>query len=84
MRGVRSKDLGSSFLKGVSHTYTLRVRLVKRVEKWKYRKLVRGWKSRRIKKFWFSLMRVWLEEWKNGRMKNFFVWLERKMRGWKI
>ena len=40
--------------------------------------------SERIEKIWFSLMCVWLEGWKSGRVENFFVWLERKMGGWKM
>ena len=62
----------------------LRVRLVGEVEKWKDGKLVRGWKNKRIEKIWFSLMCVWLEGWKSGKVENFFVWLERKMGGWKM
>ena len=64
--------------------HNLRVRLVGGVEKWENEKLVRGWKSRRIKKIWFSLMCVWLEGWKSERVENFFIWLERKMGGWKM
>ena len=29
-------------------------------------------------------MCVWLERWKSERMKNFFIWLERKNGGWKM
>jgi len=46
---------------------------------------VEGWKiSGRIEKIWFSLMCVWLEVWKSGRVENFFIWLERKRGGWKL
>ena len=37
-----------------------------------------------IDKYWFSLMCVWLEEWKNGKMENSFIWLERKNERWKM
>ena len=54
----------------------IRVRLVGRSGK------VEGWKiSGRIEKIWFFLMCVWLEGWLSGRVENFFVLLERKMRG---
>ena len=62
----------------------LRLCLVGEVEKWEDRKLVGGWKIGRIEKFWFSLMCVWLEGWKSGRVKNSFVWLERNVGGWKM
>ena len=58
-----------------------RVCLVGEVEKWKDEKLVGGWKSRKIEKVRFFLIYVWLEGCKNRRVKNFFIWLERKMGG---
>ena len=50
-----------------------------------------GWKSGKIKigervkkwvdrKYLVFLLCVWLMEWKSGEMKNFFVWLSRKVR----
>ena len=59
----------------------LRPCLVGGVKKWENGKLVRGWKIGMIENFWFSLMCVWLEGWKSGRVKNSFVWLERKVGG---
>ena len=46
---------------------------------WKSGK-VGGWKiSGRIEKIWFSLMYVWLEGWKSGRVEKFlFGWREKK------
>ena len=74
--------IGPQNLIEVTKTFTtLRVCLIGRVEKREDGKLVGGWKSGRIKKIWFSLMCVWLEEWKSGRVENFVVWLERKMGG---
>ena len=29
-------------------------------------------------------MCVWLEGWKSGEIENYFVWLRRKVREWKI
>ena len=52
------------------------------MEEWKSEedeKLVGRWKSERIEKIWFFLMCVWLEWWKNRRVENFFIWLERKI-----
>ena len=40
-------------------------------------------KSERIEDIQFSPICVWLRGWKSGEMKNLFVWLRRKMRGWK-
>ena len=51
-----------------------------KVEKWEDEKFVGRWKSRRIEKIWFSFICVWLEGWKSERVKNFFVWLEKKRR----
>ena len=63
------------------HHPTAREKYLKGPFGWRNRK-VEGWKtSGRIEKIWFSLMCVWLEGWKSGRVENFFVWLERKMRG---
>ena len=45
--------------------------MVGRMKKFEDGKLVRGWKSGRIEKIWFSLMCVWLEGWKNGGGKHF-------------
>ena len=58
-------------------------------------RLIGGWKSVRIeirkrKKSWrteeiyFSLICVWLGGWKSGKIENFFVWLWRKVREWKM
>ena len=40
--------------------------------------MMRGWKSGRIEKIWFSFMCVWLGGWKSGGMKNSFVLVEKK------
>lgn len=50
---------------------------MKSVEKWE-------WKNERIEEILISSICIWLEGWKNGRMKFFFVWLKRKIRGMKI
>ena len=42
-----------------------------------------GIKSGRIEEIWFSLVFVWLEGWKSGDIENLFVWLRRKIKGWK-
>ena len=49
------------------------------VEKREDGKLVGRKKSGRIEKIWFSLMCVWLEGWKSGRVKKIlFGWREKK------
>ena len=58
--------------------------MVRGVEKWEDGKLVGEWKIERIEKFWFSLICVWLEGWKSGRVENSFIWLERKVGEWKM
>ena len=58
--------------------WSLRVRLVGGVERWEVGKL---WEDGKY--LVFSLC-VWLEGWKNERVKNSFVWLERKRKGWKM
>ena len=41
-------------------------------------KIGRGWKSGKIENILFSLIYVWLEEWKIGEMKNFFSLVDKK------
>ena len=36
-------------------------------------KIMGGWKIRRIEKFWFSLICVWLEEWKSRRVEKYIT-----------